>query len=369
MTTTAHRTRQGFLALDLDNDGAHPAAWRATRHDPPDLFTGHRIRDLVRATEAAGFHLATFSDGPLLTGSPDVPGRLDALQRAAFAAPLTRRIALAPVVDLLFTEPFHVATQLATLDHLSYGRAGWIVSATGTAAEGAAVGRAEVTGDALHREAADVVEVNRRLWDSWEDDAVIRDVATGRYLDNTKLHYVDFQGATFSVKGPSIIPRPPQGQLPVIAPAGLLPAQEVDAVLVSAGTLDLLLEAAETARTAGVKAVIAELEVVLDARGHTGPDRLAELDAHTVWTSHRTRIVGSAAELVDRAAELLDVVDGLRILPAVLDVDLPELHHAVLPALRARGLLADQSADTTFRSLLGLDRPSSRYTTDRSIHA
>ena len=57
------------------------------------------------------------------------------------------------------------------------------------------------------------------------------------------------------------------------------------------------------------------------------------------------------------------------ILPAVLDVDLPELHHAVLPALRARGLLADQSADTTFRSLLGLDRPSSRYTTDRSIHA
>jgi alkanesulfonate monooxygenase SsuD/methylene tetrahydromethanopterin reductase-like flavin-dependent oxidoreductase (luciferase family) len=365
VTTTAHRTRQGFLALDLDNDGAHPAAWRATRHDPPELLTGHRIRELVRAAEAAGFHLATFSDGPLPTGSPDVPGRLDALQRAAFAAPLTRRIALAPVVDLVFTEPFHVATQLATLDHLSYGRAGWIPSATGTAAEGAAVGRAEVTGEALHREAADVLEVNRRLWDSWEDEAVIRDVATGRYLDSTKLHYADFQGGSFSVKGPSIIPRPPQGQLPVIAPEGLLPTHEADAVLVSAGTPDLLLEAAESARAAGAKAVIAELEVVLDARGHTGLDRLAELDGHTVWTSHRTRVVGGAVELVDCAAELLGVVDGLRLLPAVLDVDLPELHHAVLPALRARRLLADQPADSTLRSLLGLDRPSNRYTTDR----
>lgn len=365
MTTTPHRTRQGFLALDLDNDGAHPAAWRAAHHAPGALLTGHRIKDLVRAAEAAGFHLATFSDGPLPTGSPDVPGRLDALQRAAFAAPLTRRIALAPVVDAVFTEPFHVATQLATLDHLSYGRAGWIVSATGTAAEGAAVGRAEVTGDALSREAADVVEVNRRLWDSWEDDAVIRDVATGRYLDNTKLHYADFHGAGFSVKGPSIIPRPPQGQLPVIAPAGLLPAQDVDAVLVSAATPAQLLKTAESARAAGARAVIAELEVVLDARGRTGQDRLADLNAHTVWASHRTRFVGSAPDLVERAAQLLEAVDGLRILPAVLDVDLPELHHAVLPALRARRLLADQPADTTFRSLLGLDRPASRYTTDR----
>ncbi|MEX5258202.1 LLM class flavin-dependent oxidoreductase [Kocuria arenosa] len=369
MSTTQHTSTQRFLALDLDNDGAHPAAWRASSHTPGELLSGDRIRGLVRDAEAAGFHAATFSDGPLPAIGPDVPGRLDALQRAAFAAPLTRRIALAPVVDVVFTEPFHVATQLATLDHVSYGRAGWIISASGAAAEGAAVGRHEVTGEALQQEASDVVEANRRLWDSWEDDAVIRDVAAGRYLDSTQLHYADFAGATFTVKGPSIVPRPPQGQLPVIAPVGLVPVREVDAVLVGAGTPDQLVETAEAARAAGARAVIAELEVVLDARGRSGLDRLAELDAHTAWTSHRTRFVGSAADLVDRAAELFTVVDGIRILPAVLDVELPELHHAVLPMLRARRLLATQPADTTFRSLLGLDRPANRYTTDRLIPA
>ena len=56
----------------------------------------------------------------------------------------------------------------------------------------------------------------RRLWDSWEDDAIIRDVTTGRYVDRDKLHYIDFTGKYFSVKGPSITPRPPQGQ-PVVA--------------------------------------------------------------------------------------------------------------------------------------------------------
>ena len=65
-------------------------------------------------------------------------------------------------------------------------------------------------------EAADYVEVIRRLWDSWEDDAEIRDVATGRFVDRAKLHYIDFAGRYFSVKGPSITPRPPQGQ-PVVS--------------------------------------------------------------------------------------------------------------------------------------------------------
>jgi len=68
----------------------------------------------------------------------------------------------------------------------------------------------------LFDEAGDFVEVVRRLWDSWEDDAVIRDVTTGRYVDRDKLHYIDFTGRCFSVKGPSITPRPPQGQ-PVVA--------------------------------------------------------------------------------------------------------------------------------------------------------
>ena len=76
-------------------------------------------------------------------------------------------------------------------------------------------GRRDVAGVDLFDEATDAVEVVRRLWDGWEDDAVIRDVATGRFVDRDKLHYIDFAGKHFSVKGPSITPRPPQGQ-PVV---------------------------------------------------------------------------------------------------------------------------------------------------------
>ncbi|MCZ9882967.1 LLM class flavin-dependent oxidoreductase [Arthrobacter sp. B2a2-09] len=369
----------GFLALELDGDGAHPAAWRKARHAPDELLNGSRIRSTVLAAESAGFHVATFADGPVSgVAESDVAGRLNALQRAAFAGPVTSSIVLVPEVDTVYTEPFHISTQLASLDYVSGGRAGWLVAVSGSAEEAAAVGRSFVEGAALAQEAAASVEVSRRLWDSWEDDAVIRDVPTGRYLDLDKLHYVDFETpadfarAGYSVKGPSIIPRPLQGQLPVVAQAGLLPS---DVVLVSAPTPSLLAaEVADVRRTvdggaviggdaalADGPAVVAELDVVLDSRGQSASARLAELDAFTPWSSSRARFVGTAAELVDFLAELLAVADGVRLHPAVLDVELEELAQLVLPELRRRGALQPVVQGGTFRELLRLGRPVSRY--------
>jgi alkanesulfonate monooxygenase SsuD/methylene tetrahydromethanopterin reductase-like flavin-dependent oxidoreductase (luciferase family) len=391
--TPAPRTaRQGFLALELDGDGAHPAAWRNARHTPNELLDGTRIRATVLAAESAGFHVATFADGPvtggtgssgtgssgLQSGGLDVAGRLNALQRAAFAGPVTSSIVLVPEVDTVYTEPFHVSTQLASLDYVSGGRAGWLVAASKSEADAAAVGRDVVSAEGLAREAADSIEVSRRLWDSWEDGAVIRDVATGRYLDVDKLHYADFAGETYSVKGPSIIPRPLQGQLPVLAPAGLLAPGDLasgaaDVLLVSAPTPGLLAadarggarfqaDASTAAGTpADAPAVVAELDVVLDARGQTAASRLAELDAHTPWQSRRARFVGTAAELTELLAALLETADGVRLHPAVLDVELEELAQLVLPALRRRGLLAPVRQGASFRELLGLRRPASRY--------
>ncbi|HEY3572965.1 MAG TPA: LLM class flavin-dependent oxidoreductase [Arthrobacter sp.] len=380
MSTAAN----SFLAIELDGDGAHPAAWRKARHTPAELLDGARVRATVLAAESAGFHVATFADGSLTPassgqGGRDIPGRLNALQRAAFAGPVTSSIVLVPEVDTVYTEPFHISTQLASLDYVSGGRAGWLVAASDQAADAAAVGRSLVGADGLGREAGDSIEVSRRLWDSWEDDAVIRDVATGRYIDVDKLHYVDFEGTVdfesgsgYSVKGPSIIPRPLQGQLPVLAPAGLLGGNQpggdrpstgaADAVLVSAPTPGLLAcEIAEARAAAAAPAIIAELDVVLDARGQNAAGRLAELDAHTPWQSRRARFAGTAAELTELLASILETADGVRIHPAVLDVDLEELAQLVLPALRRRGLLAPQQPGSTFRDLLGLQRPSSRY--------
>ena len=337
---------------------------------------------MVLAAESAGFHAATFSDAPLTEegAGPNSAARLNALQRAAFAGPITSSIALIPEVDTVYTEPFHVSTQLASLDYVSGGRAGWLVAASTSSADAAAVGRETVSGGRLAQEATDAIEVSRRLWDTWEDDAVIRDVPTGRYLDVDKLHYIDFEGGTYSVKGPSIIPRPLQGQLPVLAPAGLLPPEElaagaVDGLLVSAPTPELL--AAELAETrealtafgaTASPALIAELDVVLDSRGQSGTERLAALEAHTPWESPRARFVGTAAELIELLTGLLTGLageqapaDGIRLHPAVLDTDLEELTRLVLPELRRNGVLAPVERDATFREQLGLARPASRY--------
>lgn len=344
--STFEERKAGFLAIELDGAGYE------------------NLATAVLAAESAGFHAATFKDTP-------EAGRANALQRAAFAGPVTRTIAVVPEVDTVYTEPFHVSTQLASLDYVSGGRAGWIATAAESPEAAAAVGRSFVQGEALAQEAAASIEVGRRLWDSWEEDAVIRDVATGRYIDVDKLHYADFEtpadfaGTGYSVKGPSIIPRPLQGQLPVLAAAslvgeGLVPADAVDAVLVSAPTPELL--AAEIrdvrARLGASVAVVAELDVVLDSRGQAADSRPVQLQENGL-----ARFVGSAAGLTELLDALLQEADGVRLHPAVLDVELEELSRLVLPALRRRGSLKAPVRDGTFRELLGLAPAENRYST------
>jgi len=111
-----------------------------------------------------------------------VRGRLDAVLVASRVAPTTSRIGLVPVATTTHTEPFHISKAIATLDYVSAGRAGVQVRVSGSAVEAQQFGRRTIpdpTGGDLLDEAADFVEVMRRLWDSWEDDAEIRDAATG----------------------------------------------------------------------------------------------------------------------------------------------------------------------------------------------
>lgn len=348
------------VAIELDADGAHPAAWRAAGHAPRTLLSPRRVAALVQAAERFGFTAASFDDAPVPPEhGPDVTARVDAVQRAAFAAAGTSAIGLLPSAHVVYSEPFHVATQLASLDWASHGRAGWIVTGGADARAAAALGRDLIDDAAAERERDDVIEVARRLWDSWEDDAVIRDAATGRYLDRDKLHYVDFEGPGFSVKGPSITPRPPQGQPLVVAPAG---AAGVDVALVDGADAAQLERAADRARAGGAPLVWAELEVVLDARGVRARQRLADLDVFTGWQpTTRLRHVGTADELAELVGELSRFADGVRLHPAVLDLDLEELGRAVLPRLRrAIGFSSPRPGDT-LRTSLGLGHPVNRY--------
>lgn len=342
------------LGLHVDGDGSHPAAWRDARHAPARLLIGQHPAHVAARAESAGFSYLTFAGAHLPpSDGADVRGRFDAVQTAAFTAPQTSGIGLIPQVPVTYIEPFHTATQVASIDYSSRGRAGVLFSAENSAPAAAQFGRTPLTEDELAQEVIDVVAVNRLLWDSWEDDAVIRDLPTGRYFDREKLHYVDFVGRGFTVKGPSIIPRPPQGQLPVIVPVEHSAGVAADAVLVPAG--DDLSQTAAAARAAGDVRVIADLEVALDSRGELGADRLARLDAHTAWAAGAPlRFTGSADELVALLTELSHTVDGVRIIPASLAIDLDELAYAVLPALIAAGVLTAPRPGATLRETLGL---------------
>jgi alkanesulfonate monooxygenase SsuD/methylene tetrahydromethanopterin reductase-like flavin-dependent oxidoreductase (luciferase family) len=350
-------TRPLHLAVELDGEGAHPAAWRRASHPPAALLTPHRVRAVAQVAENAGLTFATFDDSLLPPGGAGPVGRIGAVERAAFAAVHTSVLGLVPVVSTTYSEPFHVSSQLASLDFAATGRAGWLVATTDDAAAARALGRPVVGGEAaLRREARDAVRVAADLWDSWEDDAAVRDVATGRYLDRDKVHYIDFVGETYSVKGPAIVPRPPQGRVVVIAPAGLLPAGLADVETVEGRTVEEI----RAVRSSSLRC--AEVEIALDTPTLAAAERLADLDRHAAWpASGRLRYTGPPGGLVPLLEELAAVVDGVRIHPAVLDEDLPELSARVLPALFRSGLVTRPKPGASLRTTLGLARPASRF--------
>jgi alkanesulfonate monooxygenase SsuD/methylene tetrahydromethanopterin reductase-like flavin-dependent oxidoreductase (luciferase family) len=350
-----------LLAVDVDGDGAHPAAWRHSGRAPGAVLGARALLEVTAAADQAGFALASFADSPLPpSAAPDAAGRLEAGTRAAYVATRTDRAGLAPELHVTTTEPFHLATQLASLDYASHGRAAWVVGAARSAEALATVGAAPLSAAAARQEVADVIDVARALWDSWEDDAVIKDVVTGRYLDPGKVHHVDFAGAAFTVKGPLITPRPPQGQVVVLAPDALEVDDRADIVLVARPDLRAISVRAEQARQAGAPLVFAEVEVVLDGAG-PAQSRLRELDDATPWpASGRLRHVGSPAALTELLAALAEVVDGVRLHPAVLAADVPVLAGTVLPALAAGGRLRAPRPGDTLRASLRLPRPANR---------
>ncbi|WP_231387127.1 LLM class flavin-dependent oxidoreductase [Nocardia sp. BMG111209] len=356
------RTYPFVVGIELDGEGYHPAAWRRAAHEPDGLLTGRTLRDRVTAAENAGFTFATFEDS-ILPPSTGPAGRIDALTRATFVAATTSTLGLVPVAAATYAEPFHLSSQLATLDYASRGRAGWLVADEPVAAAvawGAAPRPAEAE---IRRERTDSVEVARRLWDSWDDDAVVRDYATSRFLDRDRLHYIDFEGESFAVKGPAIVPRPPQGQVVVFGyePGG------VDVVVVRGATTAATVAAADEARNAGATLIFADLEVALDTPSATAADRLADLDRHENTTATgRSAFAGTGAELVTLLTELSGRVDGVRLHPAVVDEDLPELFRLVLPPLLRSGLIRRPVPGSTLRANLGLSRPANRYAKELS---
>ncbi|MDT7768841.1 MAG: hypothetical protein QOI30_1849 [Mycobacterium sp.] len=389
------------LAVALDGAGWHPAAWREADARPAELFDAGYWADLVAEAERGLLDFVTLEDSLGLQSDdqfdPDdrtdrVRGRLDAVLIAARIAPRTRGIGFVSTVAITQTEPFHASKAIATLDYVSTGRAGVRVQVSARHDVADHFGRralprlsaAAINDPAAQQqindyfaEAADYVEVLRRLWDSWEDDAEIRDVATGRFIDRDKLHYIDFEGRWFSVKGPSITPRPPQGQ-PIVAALGhggasyQLIASSTDVGFVTphdaTQAADIAVEIGGLQRAIGRSEdavhIFGDLVVFLDDTPKAAQARRRRLDdlAGTEYRSDAEIFIGTPGELADLLQEWHAAgLSGFRLRPAALPHDLTQITEGLVPELRHRGLFRTAYEAATLRGLLGLARPANRY--------
>lgn len=397
-------TPELHLAVALTDCGWHPAAWREPDARPGDLLTGGYWAGLVAEAEHGLADLVTIEDtlglqqsSPLQPDSrtDQVRGRLDAVLIANRVGPVTRNIGIVPSQVVTHTEPFHASKAIATLDYVSTGRAGVQLRTSARPEEAALFGRRTIAGidrDApgaddtgqladLFDEAADYAEVLRRLWDSWEDDAEIRDVATGRFVDIGKLHYVDFDGTRFSVRGPSITPRPPQGQPPIAVLAHRtvayrLAGRAADLVFVTprddADATAILREVRDEQDRAGRAAepvhVLGDVVVFLDADPAVARDRKERLDGLL-----GRELISDAHVFVGTAAELADLIlgwqqtglSGVRLRPGALPHDLQRITRELVPELQRRGAFRTTYPADTLRGNLGLARPANRYATAR----
>ena len=366
------------LAVALEGAGWHPAAWREPRARPAELFTARYWTDLITEAERGLLDFVTIEDGfSVQSARTDrVTGRLDAVLIAARAAPVTQYIGLVPTVIVTHTEPFHLSKAIATLDYASRGRAGVRVKVSRDAADYAHFGRREPAGDTapLLAEAGDYVEVIRRLWDSWQDDAEIRDTATGRFVDRDKLHYIDFAGDFFEVRGPSITPRSPQGQ-PVVAALGHNDA--VYDLIASCADVGFVtprdaVHASELVARLGDARVFADLVVFLGRtadEAQARKDRLDERAGHA-YTSDATIFTGTPGQLAALLNQWQEAgLVGFRLRPGAIPDDLELITRELVPRLQAAGVFRTHYETGSLRGLLGLGRPANRYALARPVTA
>jgi FMN-dependent oxidoreductase (nitrilotriacetate monooxygenase family) len=218
----AEKHRQLHLNAFLMEAGHHEAAWRLPQSNPRADFDLQHWIELAKLAEDAKFDSLFLADGPALTGSGEFrpPGQLEPLTLLTALAQHTSRIGLIATVSSTYNEPYNLARRLASVDHVSGGRAGWNIVTSAGADEAANFGLVDRPSHAVRYERAhEFLTVAKALWDSWESEAVIADKASGRYADPARLHAVDHAGTHFKVAGPLNVARPPQGH-PLLVQAG-----------------------------------------------------------------------------------------------------------------------------------------------------
>jgi FMN-dependent oxidoreductase (nitrilotriacetate monooxygenase family) len=245
-------SRKIRLGAFLPGGGQHIAAWRHP-DSPADGATSFDFHvQLAREAERGLFDAYFLADGLAIAfgggiegGNAKVAG-FEPVTLFSALAPLTTHIGFIATASSTYEEPYNTARKFASLDLISGGRAGWNVVTTATEAAAHNFNLDQQLPHAVrYRRAAEHVEVVKKLWDSFEDDAFLRDKATGRFFDPDKVHYTDHRGEHFRVRGPLNVSRSPQGH-PVIVQAG----QSNDGRGLAAATAEVIFTAHQRLDTA-----------------------------------------------------------------------------------------------------------------------
>jgi FMN-dependent oxidoreductase (nitrilotriacetate monooxygenase family) len=285
--------KQIRLGAFIPGSGLHGASWRLPEVDVTDPSGFAVYRRVVQKLEAGCFDTMFMNDSvgmndldPRQVERNTAATRWDPLTLLPALAVVTERIGLTATANTTYNEPYTLARRLAALDVLSGGRAGWNCVTSLGGGENYNYDSHVLHADRYAR-AEEFVDVITGLWDSWEDDAVVADKASGLWIDASKMHVLNHKGTHFQVRGPLNVERPPQGY-PVIAQAGSsdagrsLAARTGELIFTAAQTIDeaIAFVADVTARPReafrimpGVQVTVAETE----AEAQQKFDRLHDL--------------------------------------------------------------------------------------------
>ncbi|UPK32596.1 LLM class flavin-dependent oxidoreductase [Bradyrhizobium sp. 186] len=249
--------------------GSH-AGWRHPKADG-DLLSAAYYQNIGRLLEQGRFDLLFIAD---ILAIPDTLGgsldsqlrygalgalRLDPLVVLSIIAGATKHLGLGATISTTYAQPYALARALATLDHLSGGRAAWNIVTSFQEAEARNFGLTEqLSREERYERADEFLEVVTRLWNSWEDGALVRDRQTPLFADPTRVHRIDHSGKWFNVQGPLNVSRPPQGR-PVFIQAGAsdrgrdFAARWAEIIFVTPGLIDVAVEFRNDLRARAVR--------------------------------------------------------------------------------------------------------------------
>ncbi|MEQ9727118.1 LLM class flavin-dependent oxidoreductase [Pseudomonas sp. WHRI 8822A] len=305
--------RQLRLGLFVQALGHHVGGWRAegAKGSPTDIdwFTW-----IARKAEEGKFDM--FFVGDALATSvhrlPSTMSRLEPLTLLSALAVQTRHIGLAATASTTFDEPFHLARALCSVDHISRGRGAWNVVTSFSLDAARNFSREDLPSHADRYEMArEFLDVAFKLWDGWEEGAIVREKDTGRYSDESKIHAANHKGKHFQVQGPLNIARSPQGR-PVIIEAGSSPAGQQ----LAAQTAEVVFTAASSLEE-GQAFYQSQKQFVRDAGRQ--PDHLLILPG-VMPIVGRTR--EEAQAVWNQLNELVDIDNGIEQLSARFGVDM-----------------------------------------------